>query len=129
MKKKRVFLIVLDSVGVGALPDAADFGDEGANTLRRIASSPSFSASNLVALGLGNIPGVDYLPRADRPLAAYGKAAERSRGKDTTVGHWEIAGVISGRSRSGGTGSDFVRMRTRRFTSSSRKGSVPVRRW
>lgn len=95
MKKKRVFLIVLDSVGVGALPDAADFGDEGANTLRRIASSPSFSASNLVALGLGNIPGVDYLPRVDRPLAAYGKAAERSRGKDTTVGHWEIAGVIS----------------------------------
>ena len=95
MKKKRVFLIVLDSVGVGALPDAADFGDEGANTLRRIASSPSFSASNLIPLGLGNIPGVDYLPRVDRPLAAYGKAAERSRGKDTTVGHWEIAGVIS----------------------------------
>lgn len=95
MKKKRVFLIVLDSVGVGALPDAADFGDEGANTLRRIASSPSFSASNLIPLGLGNIPGVDYLSRVDRPLAAYGKAAERSRGKDTTVGHWEIAGVIS----------------------------------
>ena len=95
MKKKRVFLIVLDSVGVGALPDAADFGDEGANTLRRIASSPSFSASNLIPLGLGNIPGVNYLPRVDRPSAAYGKAAERSRGKDTTVGHWEIAGVIS----------------------------------
>lgn len=95
MKKKRVFLIVLDSVGVGALPDAADFGDEGANTLRRIASSPSFSASNLISLGLGNIPGADYLIRVDRPLAAYGKAAERSRGKDTTVGHWEIAGVIS----------------------------------
>ena len=95
MKKKRVFLIVLDSVGVGAMPDAADFCDAGANTLRRIASSPAFSASNLIPLGLGNIPGVDYLPRADRPNAAYGKAAERSRGKDTTVGHWEIAGVIS----------------------------------
>ena len=94
---RRVFLIVLDSVGVGELPDAADFGDAGANTLRRIASSPRFSAKTVTALGLGNVPGVDYLPHTARPLAAYGKAAEQSRGKDTTVGHWEIAGVISER--------------------------------
>ena len=92
---KRVFLFVLDSLGIGALPDAADFGDAGTNTLRRIASSPAFSAETAVSLGLGNIAGVDYLPTTDRPRAAYGKAAEKSRGKDTTVGHWEIAGVIS----------------------------------
>lgn len=92
---RRVFLLVLDSCGIGALPDAAAFGDSGASTLRRIAASPRFSAENLCALGLGNIDGIDFLPRTDTPRAAFGRMAERSNGKDTTIGHWEIAGVIS----------------------------------
>ena len=93
--KKRVFLFVLDSLGVGALPDAAEFGDEGANTLRTISRSPFFSCETTSSLGLGNIPGIDCLSPVSDPRAAYGKAAERSRGKDTTVGHWELAGVVS----------------------------------
>lgn len=92
---KRVFLLVLDSCGIGALPDAAAFGDSGVNTMKRIAASPKFSASNLCELGLGNIEGVDYLPKTDTPLAAFGRMTERSNGKDTTIGHWEIAGVVS----------------------------------
>ena len=92
---KRVFLLVLDSCGIGALPDAAAFGDSGANTMKRIAASSEFSASNLCALGLGNIDGIDYLPKTDAPRAAFGRLAERSNGKDTTIGHWEIAGVVS----------------------------------
>ena len=91
----RVFLIVLDSVGAGALPDAAEFGDEGAHTLRSISASPFFSASCLSRMGLGNVPGLEFLGETDRPLAAHGKCAEASRGKDTTTGHWEIAGLIS----------------------------------
>ncbi len=96
---KRVFLIVLDSVGVGSAPDSADFGDAGANTLRTIASSPAFSIPNLTALGLGKIEGLDFLDHAadEAPCAAYGRMAELSRGKDTVTGHWEIAGLISER--------------------------------
>lgn len=94
---KRVFLIVLDSCGVGALPDAAAFGDAGCNTLRRIASSPAFDATNMSRLGLGNIDGVDYIGTTDTPIAAVARLAERSMGKDTTIGHWEIAGVVSPR--------------------------------
>jgi phosphopentomutase len=93
--KKRVFLIVLDSCGVGYMPDAADFGDVGADTLRSISKSDKFNIPNLLRLGLGNIDGVDYLSRTDTPGACVGRLAELSRGKDTTVGHWEIAGVIS----------------------------------
>ena len=92
---KRVFLLVLDSCGIGALPDAVAFGDSGANTMKRIAVSSQFSASNLCALGLGNIDGIDYLPKTDTPRAAFGRLVERSNGKDTTIGHWEIAGVVS----------------------------------
>ncbi len=92
---KRVFVLVLDSFGIGALPDAAAFGDEGANTLRRIAQSPHFSASTLCRLGLGNIEDVEYLPKVAVPQAAFGKMQERSNGKDTTIGHWELAGVVS----------------------------------
>ena len=91
---KRVFLIVLDSFGIGALPDAEDFGDKGVNTLASVAKSQFFNAENLKKLGLFNIEGVS-LPSCDSPLGAYGRCSERSRGKDTTVGHWEIAGVIS----------------------------------
>ncbi|MGN1096147.1 MAG: phosphopentomutase [Eubacteriales bacterium] len=92
---KRVFLIVLDSVGVGALPDAGNFKDDGADTMKRISSSENFNIPNLLSLGLGNIDGLSYLGSVRYPEAAYGKCAERSAGKDTTVGHWEIAGLIS----------------------------------
>ncbi len=91
----RVFLIVLDSVGAGALPDAAEFGDAGAHTLKSISQSPSFSIPNLKKLGLGNIEGLEFLGVEPQPMASYGRAKEASRGKDTTVGHWELAGVIS----------------------------------
>lgn len=92
---KRIFLIVLDSFGVGALPDASDFGDAGVSTLKSISKSSKFNIPNLIKCGLGNIDGIDYLEKADTPLGIFGKIQEKSRGKDTTVGHWEIAGVIS----------------------------------
>lgn len=94
---KRVFLIVLDSCGIGALPDTAAFGDAGCDTLRRIAASPAFDATTMRRLGLGNIDGVDYIGATDTPTAAVARLAERSLGKDTTIGHWEIAGVVSPR--------------------------------
>lgn len=92
---KRVFLFVLDSFGVGALPDAADFGDEGCDTLRSISKSPAFCAPHLLKMGLSRIPGLEWLPDGGDASAAYGKLAERSRAKDTTAGHWEIAGVVT----------------------------------
>ena len=92
---KRVFLIVLDSFGVGEAPDAAAFGDEGANTLRSVSSSKKFNLKNLKKLGLFNIDGVDYLKNEPSPAGAYGRIAEISSGKDTTTGHWEIGGIIS----------------------------------
>ena len=92
---KRIFLIVLDSFGIGALPDADKFGDAGVNTLASCAKSAKLQIPNLISLGLGNITGVDCLPKTDTPTAAYGRMAERSQGKDTTTGHWEMAGVIS----------------------------------
>lgn len=89
----RVIWIVLDSVGIGALPDAADYGDAGRNTLGHIAESRPLVLPNLVRLGLANIaPLVHLLPVPD-PLAAYGKGATHSPGKDTTTGHWEMAGI------------------------------------
>ncbi|HOA84921.1 MAG TPA: phosphopentomutase [Bacillota bacterium] len=97
MKNKRVFLIVLDSLGVGEAPDAAEFGDVGANTLKSISASPGFKIPNLLSLGLGNIEELDFLGRVASPAAAIGRLTERSRGKDTTTGHWEIAGIISER--------------------------------
>lgn len=92
---KRVFLIVLDSCGIGEMPDAANFGDKGANTLKSISKSEYFSISTMKELGYFNIDGVDYLDGTETPKGAYGKIAERSKGKDTTIGHWEIAGVVS----------------------------------
>ena len=92
--KKRVFLIVLDSFGIGALPDADKFGDAGTNTLGSIAKSPFFACENLSKLGLASIEGVSLLSDF-APIGAHGRCAEASMGKDTTVGHWEIAGVIS----------------------------------
>ena len=92
---KRVFLIVLDSCGAGALPDAALFGDHNVHTLRACASSARLSIPNLRAAGLGNINGLDFLGPVAQPCGAFGKLAEASMGKDTTIGHWELAGVVS----------------------------------
>lgn len=92
---KRVFLIVLDSFGAGEAPDAADFGDSGANTLRSVSKSKKFKLNNLKKLGLFNIDGVDFLEDEPFPAGAYGRAAELSLGKDTTTGHWEIGGIVS----------------------------------
>ena len=92
---KRIFLIVLDSFGVGALPDADAFGDAGTSTLRACAGSPELHIPNLISLGLGRIDGVSCLPKPRRAAAAYGRMAEASRGKDTTTGHWELAGLVS----------------------------------
>ena len=90
-------LIVLDSVGVGALPDAADFGDTGAHTLdhtlQNSGQKTSVELPNFTALGLGHIRGVSSLPKPGAPLASYGRLAEVSPGKDTTTGHWEFMGV------------------------------------
>jgi phosphopentomutase len=92
---KRIFLIVLDSCGIGYEPDAADFGDVGADTMRTISKSEKFHIPNLLAMGLGNLDGIEYLPKAENPTAAVARMREISRGKDTTIGHWEIAGVVS----------------------------------
>lgn len=89
----RVIWIVLDSVGIGPLPDAADYGDVGRNTLGHIARSRPLQLPNLVRLGLGNIAPLDHLPPVAAPLASYGRGATRSPGKDTTTGHWEMAGI------------------------------------
>ncbi len=92
---KRIFLIVLDSVGIGEMPDAADFGDEGSNTLRAASTSKYFSMPNMGKLGLFHIDGVEIGTREASPLGAFARMTEASKGKDTTIGHWEIAGVIS----------------------------------
>ena len=92
---KRIFLIVLDSCGVGAAPDSEAFGDIGVNTLRSCAASPRFSMPHLIEAGLGNLDGIDYLPKTDHPTAALARLQEASMGKDTTIGHWEIAGIVS----------------------------------
>ena len=92
---KRVFLIVLDSVGIGALPDAALYQDEGSNTMKAAASSPYFSMPNMGKLGLFHIDGMEWARRDGTPAGVFGRLAESSRGKDTTTGHWEIAGLIS----------------------------------
>ena len=92
---KRIFLVVLDSCGIGYEPDAADFGDVGADTMRTISKSEKFHVPNLLKMGLGNIDGIEYLPKEENPTAAVARMREVSRGKDTTIGHWEIAGVVS----------------------------------
>ena len=91
----RVFLIVLDSFGVGNAPDAAAFGDEGSNTFKACFDSGKLNIPNMKKLGLFNIDGVDFGEREKEPLGAYARLIEESAGKDTTIGHWEIAGIIS----------------------------------
>ena len=92
---KRIFLIVLDSCGIGAMPDAEKFGDVNVNTLAACATSDKLQIPNMIQAGLGNIDGVSCLPKADVPTGAYARLTERSMGKDTTIGHWEIAGIVS----------------------------------
>ena len=94
MKYNRIFLIVLDSFGIGNAPDADHFGDISANTLKSISRSNNFNISNITKLGICNIDGVD-LPNYSAPLAKYGALQELSKGKDTTIGHFEISGIIS----------------------------------
>ena len=92
---KRVFLIVLDSFGIGEMPDANFFGDSGANTLKSISESSYFNIKNMKSLGLCNIDGIDYLENFNAPIGAYARLSELSKGKDTTIGHWEISGIVS----------------------------------
>lgn len=92
---KRVFLIVLDSCGIGEMPDAHEFGDKDCNTLKRISKSPFFKCDNLRKMGLGNVESCEYIGKTDSPTASVGRLAELSKGKDTTIGHWEICGIIS----------------------------------
>ena len=92
---KRVFLIVLDSCGAGYMPDSESFGDVGVHTLKSCATSEYLNIPNLVKLGIGNIEGQSFLGTVENPTGAYARLSERSMGKDTTIGHWEIAGVIS----------------------------------
>lgn len=92
---KRVFLIVLDSVGIGEMPDAADYKDAGSNTIKAASRSPYFSMPNMRKLGFFNIDGIDIGEKEKQPTGSFARMTEVSKGKDTTIGHWEIAGVIS----------------------------------
>ena len=92
---KRIFLFVLDSFGIGAMPDAESFGDRGVNTLAACSSSSKLQIPNMIAAGLGNADGVACLPKVAVPSGAVARLQEKSMGKDTTIGHWEIAGLIS----------------------------------
>lgn len=95
---KRAIVIVLDSLGVGELPDAAAYGDTGSNTLGNIAVAMKneawFKLENLKRMGLGHIEGVEHIEKTENPQGSMGRLGEMSRGKDTTTGHWEIAGII-----------------------------------
>ncbi len=93
-KFKRVCLVVLDSAGIGEMPDAAAWGDAGANTLGHILESRTVNIPNLQKLGLGNITSLKGLRPVDSPTGSFGKCTLKSDGKDTTTGHWEMAGII-----------------------------------
>lgn len=92
---KRIFLIVLDSVGIGEMPDASEYGDAGSNTLLTVSKSRYFSMPNMRRLGFFNIDGVEIGEKEPAPTGSFGRMKELSKGKDTTIGHWEIAGVVS----------------------------------
>ncbi len=93
LRFERVIWVVLDSVGIGALPDAGDYGDVGRNTLGHIAESRPLKLPTLVELGLANIAPLAHLHAVEKPRASYGRGATHSPGKDTTTGHWEMAGI------------------------------------
>lgn len=95
MKLNRIFLVVLDSFGIGEMPDANEFGDAGCNTINTISKSTQFNTPNLQKMGLFNIDGVNCKNSVLNPIASYARLTEASMGKDTTIGHWEIAGIIS----------------------------------
>ena len=95
MIDRRVFVIVIDSCGCGNAPDAAAFGDEGADTLKTISASDKFNVPVMEQMGLFNIAGNDYAQGTDSPTGCFARMTERSMGKDTTIGHWEIAGIVS----------------------------------
>ncbi|MBR6238790.1 MAG: phosphopentomutase [Lachnospiraceae bacterium] len=95
MTDRRVFVIVIDSCGCGYAPDAEAFGDLGANTLKTIASSNKFNIPVMKQMGLLNIDGTDYAEGCDLPTGCFARLTEKSMGKDTTIGHWEIAGIVS----------------------------------
>ncbi|HEU4509878.1 MAG TPA: phosphopentomutase [Pyrinomonadaceae bacterium] len=90
----RILLIVLDGAGIGAMPDASDWGDAGADTFGHILESRPVRLPNLQRYGLGNIRALEAMPPLDHPVGSYGRCALRSNGKDTTTGHWEMAGII-----------------------------------
>ena len=92
---KRVFLIVLDSFGVGAAPDAAAFGDAGTNTLGSVAATGLLDVPNMKKLGLFNLDGVTAGEKEPAPDGVFARLQEKSMGKDTTIGHWELAGLVS----------------------------------
>jgi len=93
--RRRVILVVLDSVGIGELPDAVDYGDVGSDTLGNISKSiGGLRLPNMEKIGLGNITGIKNILKAEEPTGAFGKCAELSIGKDTVTGHWEIAGSV-----------------------------------
>jgi len=92
---KRVFLIVLDSVGIGELPDARDYGDEGSNTLKACYDTGKLDLPNMKSLGLFNIEGNEYGGKIQNPIGKFARMRELSKGKDTTTGHWEMMGIIS----------------------------------
>ncbi|MBQ5315038.1 MAG: phosphopentomutase [Oscillospiraceae bacterium] len=94
MKSERVFLIVLDSVGIGEMPDAKNYGDEGSNTLKACYDTGRLSVPNMERLGLFNIDGIDYAKPCENPIGVYARMTEKSKGKDTTTGHWEMMGII-----------------------------------
>jgi phosphopentomutase len=91
---RRICLVVLDSAGIGEMPDAAAWGDAGSNTLGSVFASRKVDVPNLQAMGLGNIAPLDQVPPAEKPTGSYGKCTLKSDGKDTTTGHWEMAGII-----------------------------------
>ena len=94
MKSERVFLIVLDSVGIGEMPDAKNYGDEGSNTLKACYDTGKLFVPNMERLGLFNIDGIDYVNPCENPIGVYARMTEKSKGKDTTTGHWEMMGII-----------------------------------
>ena len=96
-KFKRAFIIVLDSYGIGREPDAPEFGDDVCNTLKSIVASPKYDTPNMKKLGLFNIDGVDCGTPEAKPMGSFARLRELSRGKDTTIGHWEISGIVSER--------------------------------
>ena len=95
MKTKRIFLMVMDSFGIGGAEDAVRFGDSGSDTLRSLIKTGVFDVPTLASLGLFHINGVDRSPKKTKPIGAYARVREQSEGKDSTIGHWEIAGIRS----------------------------------